>query len=111
MGTIVLISKVEGRLAGFVFYCYQVYVTTLTYMYHDNVVIHTPMRITGRFNGYFLSVHMANLSATGLKLLALLQFAPKTFETNELEHEVPATVKLPPLITRRDSGCLALCTL
>ena len=39
--------------------------------------------------GYFLSVHMVNLSATGLKLLALLQFAPKTFETNELEHEVP----------------------
>ena len=26
---------------------------------------------------------MANLSATGLKLLALLQFAPKTFETND----------------------------
>ena len=24
------------------------------------------MRITGRFKGYFLSVHMANLSATGL---------------------------------------------
>ena len=47
------------------------------------------MRITGRFKGYFLSVHMANLSATGLKLLALFQFAPKTFETNELEHEVP----------------------
>ena len=47
------------------------------------------MRITGRFKGNFLSVHMANLSATGLKLLALLQFALKTFETNELEHEVP----------------------
>ena len=47
------------------------------------------MRITGRFKGYFLSVHMANLTATGLKLLALLQFVPKTFETNELEHEVP----------------------
>ena len=44
------------------------------------------MRISGRFKGYFLSVHMANLSVTGL---ALLQFAPKTFETNELEHEVP----------------------
>ena len=28
------------------------------------LVIHTRMRITGRFKGYFLSVHMANLSAT-----------------------------------------------
>ena len=47
--------------------------TTLTY--HVNViivVIHTRMRITGRFKGYFLSVHMANTSATGRKLLALL---------------------------------------
>ena len=58
------------------------------------IVIHTRIRITGRFKGYFLSVHMANLSATGLKLLAHLQFAPKTFEMNELEP--PATVKLPP---------------
>ena len=47
------------------------------------------MRITGRFKGYFMSVHMANLAATGLKLLDLLQFTPKTFETNELVHEVP----------------------
>ena len=47
------------------------------------------MRITGRFKGYFLSVHMANLSATVQKLLALLHFAHKTFETNEHEHEVP----------------------
>ena len=39
--------------------------TTLTYMYHDNVVIHTRMRITGRFKGYILTVHLANLSATG----------------------------------------------
>ena len=36
--------------------------TTLTY--HVNIfVIHTRMRIIGRFKGYFLSVHMANLSA------------------------------------------------
>ena len=31
------------------------------------MIIHTRMRITGRsrFKGYFMSVHMANLSATG----------------------------------------------
>ena len=65
------------------------------------------MRIIGRFKGYFLSVHMANLSVTVLNLLALLQFVPKTFEMNEHEHEVPATVKLPKLIACRDSDCLA----
>ena len=70
------------------------------------IVIHTRMRITGRFKGYFPSVH---LSATGLKLLALFQFAPKTFETNELEHEVPCHREATQ--ANRDSGCLALCTL
>ena len=32
---------------------------------------------------------------------------PKTFETNEFEHEVPCHLKLPKLIARRDSDCLA----
>ena len=81
--------------------------TTLAYMYNDNVVIHTRMRITGGFKVYFLSVHMANLLATGLKLLALLQFAPKTFETTELEHEVPCHLEATKLIARSDSDCLA----
>ena len=41
--------------------------TTLIYLHviYMTVVIHTRMRITGRFKDYFLSVHMANLSATG----------------------------------------------
>ena len=55
MGTVVPMSKVEG----FVF----IVIT----------IIHKRMHITGRFKGYFLPVHMANLiSATGWKLLALL---------------------------------------
>ena len=58
-GTVVPMSKVEGSCTGL---GYQVYVTTLPSCI---IVIHTPMRITGRFKGYFPSVHMANLSATG----------------------------------------------
>ena len=55
-------SKVEGSWTWLSGVCS----TTLTYMYHDKcIVIHTRMHITGRFKGYFLSVHMANLSATG----------------------------------------------
>ena len=53
------------------------------------------MRITGRFKGYFLSVHMANLSASHrMKVVSSVvvrsvEFAPKIFETNELEYDVP----------------------
>ena len=64
MGTIVPMSKVEGSWIWFLLLS-GLCNTTLTYTYHDNVVIHTRMRITGKFKGYFLSVHMANLSATG----------------------------------------------
>ena len=53
-------SKVEGS-----WICYQVYVIQHLPHDNDNIVIHTRMRITGRFKGYYLSVHMANLSATG----------------------------------------------
>ena len=52
-------AHVQGkRQLDIWFYFYQVYVIQC-------IVIHTRMRITGRFKGYFLSVHMANLSATG----------------------------------------------
>ena len=32
----------------------------MTFFYYDNLQIHTRMRITGRFKGCFLSVHMVN---------------------------------------------------
>ena len=64
MGTIVPMSKAEGSWIWFLLLS-GLRNTTFTYMYYDNVVIHTRMRITGRFKGYFLSVHMANLLATG----------------------------------------------
>ena len=64
MGTVVPMSKVEGS-----WICYQVYVIQ---HYHDNVLKSTRAcallvgsKVTDRFNGYFLSVQMANLSATG----------------------------------------------
>ena len=59
MGTVVPMSKVEGSWNWLSGLCNNTYL-----MYHDDV-IHTRMRITGRFKGYFPSVHMANLSATG----------------------------------------------
>ena len=60
MGTVVLMSKVEGS-----WICYQVYVIQQlpTMLMYCNPVMR--ISITGTFKGYFLSVHMANLSATG----------------------------------------------
>ena len=51
MGTVVPMAKVEGS---------WIWLHTVPMM-----IIYKRMRITGRFKGYFLSVHMANLSATG----------------------------------------------
>ena len=73
-------SKAEGS-----WICYQVYVIqhlqcTYMYMYHDNVVIHTRMRITGRFKGYFLSVHMVNLfNSHRMKVVSSLAVRSKDF--------------------------------
>ena len=61
------------------------------------------MRITGRFKGYFLSVHMANLSATGLALCSSL---PRLSRRMSWSTKSTATVKLPTLIAHRDSAAL-----
>ena len=58
--------------------------TTLTYYCNPHAHAH-----------YWYVQRLLPVSAHGeyishrMKLLALLQFTPKTFETNELEHEVP----------------------
>ena len=46
-------SKIEGSWIWFLL------------LIRSTVIQHLDMRITGRFKGYFLSVHMANLSAIG----------------------------------------------
>ena len=76
--------------AGLGFYCYQVYSTTCALLVGS--------KVTSCPHGEFIS-----------HLLALLQFASKTFEMNELEHEVPCHREATQ--ANRDSGCLALCTL
>ena len=80
MGTIVPMSKVEGRFLLLSGLCK----TTLTYMYHDNVhvlyiVIHMRMRITGRFKGYFLSLHMANFVSHRMKVVSSLAVCSQDF--------------------------------
>ena len=64
--------SVDHRMNTIIYYRidYKVLLVLLVFMYtldviYMTVVIHMRMRITGRFKGYFLSVHMANSSATG----------------------------------------------
>ena len=72
------------------------------------IFVQKHVALTGKFKGSKVATCQCTWRifyqpCRGRKLLVLLQFAPKTFETIELEH---ALVKLPKLIARRECGCL-----
>ena len=77
------------------------------------------MRITGRFKGCFLSVHMANLLIASLARSEMKKVVSSlvVLRSEEFREEIswstmsPAPVEVPKLIARRDYGCLAVCML
>ena len=74
-------------------------------------LIHTRMRITGRFKGCFLSVHMVICEPQEESCLLSCSSLPRLSRRMSWSTKSPAPVKLPKLIARPDGGCLAPCTL